>query len=225
MIKAIVFDLDDTLFPEKEYVLSGFRAVDEWIATNCFATGFFEKAVHFFNKGNRGNIFNLTLNFLGIPYDEIFITKLIKIYREHKPRISLYDDAYWVINYYKQKKQLGIITDGYLITQKNKIQALKIESFFDTIIYSDEFGKDNWKPSQLPYLKMMESLGRSGNECIYIADNPDKDFIAPTNLGWKTVWINRNSGEYSHYIPKKGYGAKLRVSSLFELKKCQLLER
>ena len=30
-VHTVVFDLDDTLFAERDYVLSGFRAVDEWI--------------------------------------------------------------------------------------------------------------------------------------------------------------------------------------------------
>lgn len=219
MINAIVFDLDDTLFPEREYVLSGFQSVGDWIAANYSVTSFFEKAVSFFNKGNRGNIFNLVLDDIGISYDEPFISKLIDIYREHKPKISLYDDASWAINYYKLKKQLGIITDGYLVAQKRKIEALRIKSSFDEIIYSDEFGKDNWKPSQRPYLKMMEALGRLGNECIYVADNPCKDFIAPTNLGWKTVHICRTSGIYSHHTSAEDYNAKFKIFSLFELKK------
>jgi len=219
MIKAIIFDLDDTLFPEREYVLSGFQAVDDSISANCSVPGFFEKAVIFFNEGKRGNIFNLVLDDLGISYDETFISKMINIYREHKPRISLYDDAAWAMSYFRGKKQLGIITDGYLVAQKSKIDALQISFSLDAIIYSDEFGRNNWKPSLTPYLKMMEALGRKGEECVYIADNPIKDFIAAKNLEWQTIQIYRELGEYPHHAHDKEYEAGIKISSLFELQK------
>jgi len=204
MIKAIIFDLDDTLFPEREYVLSGFQAVDEWISSNCSVLDFFKKAVSFFDEGKRGNIFNLVLDDIGISYDEALISKMLNIYREHEPRISLYDDAAEAINYYKQKNQLGIITDGYLVAQKKKINALQIRSSFDAIIYSDEFGKANWKPSRTPYLKMMQALRRKGQECVYVGDNPLKDFLAPARLGWLPSIRIRRDGSLHHSVPTPG---------------------
>ena len=44
MIRTVVFDLDDTLFPEREFVLSGFAAVDAWLRNNRAITGFAERA-------------------------------------------------------------------------------------------------------------------------------------------------------------------------------------
>ena len=40
-MKAVIFDLDDTLFPERTYVLSGFRAVGDWISETYSIRGFF----------------------------------------------------------------------------------------------------------------------------------------------------------------------------------------
>ena len=218
MIKVLVFDLDDTLFPEGEFVRSGFQTVGAWMLNKYSVAGFFEVAWKFFKDGKRGKIFNLTLEQLGVEYGPLMIQELLQIYREHKPTLSLYNDAQWAINYFKKDKQLGIITDGYLITQRNKVEALKIEANFDTIIYSDLYGRKNWKPSPVPYLKVMELTGCKGAECIYIGDNPRKDFVTANNLGWMTVRIFRQGGEYSSITPERRYDADLKITSLFELK-------
>ena len=203
MIKLLVFDLDDTLFPEREFVRSGFQAVGAWMLNKYSVAGFFEVAWKFFKDGKRGKIFNLTLEQLGVEYGPPMIQELLQIYREHKPTLSLYNDAQWAINYFKKDKQLGIITDGYSITQRNKVEALKIEANFDTVIYSDLYGRENWKPSPVPYLKVMELTGCKGAECIYIGDNPRKDFVTAKNLDWMTVKICREEGEYSKIMPGK----------------------
>ncbi len=59
MISAIIFDLYYTLFPECEYVLSGFRAVGVWIEEKHSIRAFSPIAEGIFQRGERGNIFNL----------------------------------------------------------------------------------------------------------------------------------------------------------------------
>ncbi len=219
MIKVIVFDLDDTLFPEYEFVRSGFQAVSDWISKKYAIANFFEVAWKLFAEGKRGQIFNLTLEKLGIAADEaLMIQELVQIYREHKPNISLHNDAQWAINYFQSYKHLGIITDGYLTTQQNKIQALGISENFELIIYTDLYGRENWKPSPLSYLKVMETIKCEGRECLYVGDNPTKDFVTAKKLDWLTVQICRECGEYSQITLEETHEANLRVKSLMELK-------
>ena len=217
MIKIIVFDVDDTLFPEREFVRSGFQAVGEWILNKYAVPRFFEFAWKFFVQGNRGKIFNLVLAEIGIEDDPQIIQELIEIYRKHKSQISLYSDARWAIDYFKDHKKLGAITDGYLTTQRNKVEALHIANSFDTIIYSDEYGRENWKPSPVPYLKVMELTGFQGSECVYVGDNPHKDFVTAKKLSWLTVQIKRQNGEYSQTLAAPGYEADRTILSLAEL--------
>lgn len=218
MIKCVVFDLDDTLFPEHEFVMSGFRAVGEWIFQQYTVTGFYDLARQLFEQGKRGNIFNIALEQLAINCETNLIHELVWVYRNHKPEIVLYDDALWAIEYLRLHKLLGIITDGFLQTQRNKVASLDIERYFDAIIYSDEYGRESWKPSQVPYLKLMESLGCRGNECIYVGDNPTKDFVTAKKMGWNTIKISRSQGEYSNIKIERNYEADFKITTLFELK-------
>jgi len=218
MIKAVIFDLDDTLFSESEFVRSGFRAVSDWIESHYQKKNFFEIAEQLFAEGKRGNLFNLALERLGVCYDQVFIHLLVTVYREHVPKLLLYEDSKWAIEYFKQRKKIGIITDGYFITQQNKVVALGIENEFNIIVYSDQYGRENWKPSKVPYLKVMENLGCQGDECVYIGDNPSKDFITANSLGWQTIQICRDNGEYSGLCKDDSHNAVFQISSLYELK-------
>lgn len=218
MIRAVVFDLDDTLFPEKQFVMSGFRAVDQYVKVQFGVGGFFEQAECIFSLGNRGTVFNLALEHLGIDPKPSVITALLNVYREHRPQIELYEDARWAITFFGQSWKTGIITDGFLVTQRNKVCALGIESQFGIVLYTDAYGREGWKPSLISYQEMMKALRCSGNECVYIADNPVKDFVAARKLGWKTVRICRKTGEYSSLIAEAGYEADSTIESLYELR-------
>src|SRR5687767_769940 len=92
---VLVFDLDDTLYPECDYVRSGFAAVDRWLREHRGVTGFSEIANAHFRGGRRGNIFDLSLEELGLPRDPALVSRLVTVYREHKPSIRLHEDAEW----------------------------------------------------------------------------------------------------------------------------------
>ncbi|MDR3572613.1 MAG: HAD family hydrolase [Anaerolineaceae bacterium] len=218
MIKALVFDLDDTLFPEHQFVLSGFSAVSAWVEKRYDSKGFLGLTWQLFVEGCRGRLFDVSLERMGIVPDATLIQTLLRIYREHVPIISLYEDAKWALDYLRGSRQLGIITDGYLATQKNKVASLQIGEMFDAIIYSDEFGRDNWKPSRVPYIKAMEQLGCNGAECAYIGDNLTKDFIAAKQLGWQAIHIIRPDGEYPAVRGHTPSPVDYQITSLYELK-------
>lgn len=214
---ALIFDLDDTLFREKDYVFSGFMAVDKWLYKKYKIVGFYNQATQLFKKGIQGNVFNRTLDTLNIDINDELIRQMVKVYREHEPFIELLEDARWVLNNLSESLKLGLISDGYLVAQERKIKALKIDSFFHSIILSDTFGRESWKPSPVPYIKASVQLNVPHNECIYIGDNLSKDFITAKKLGWKTVHINRKEGVYSGAVISDEYKAHYQIQDLREL--------
>lgn len=222
MIKAVIFDMDDTLFAEKEYVLSGFSAVDQYLSEKG-VSGFYEKSSELFRIGHRGSIFNDVLDYYNIKYSKSDIMKLVEVYREHKPTIAMFDDAKWAISKLENKYKLGLITDGNLNTQQNKAKALRLEKKFDVLIFTDEFGREHWKPSEKPYLTVKKFFNVEHHELIYIGDNPIKDFITARKLGWKTVHIVREGSEYSEVECSAEYEADFKIITLTDLP--NLIER
>jgi putative hydrolase of the HAD superfamily len=219
MNRVVVFDLDDTLFPEWQFVLSGFAAVDEWLQTTHKISGFESFARELFQAGSRGNIFDLALAKLGREPKKSLIQQMLRIYREHPPKIQLYEDAAWAINYFRARGPLGLLSDGYLVTQQNKFAALNIAEAFEAVVFSDALGRECWKPSPEPYRRIMQAIAGEPSEFVYVADNPAKDFVTARNLGWSTIHIDRPEGVYHNRPVTPGYEADVRIETLFALEK------
>lgn len=200
-IEILVFDLDDTLCPERQFVESGFQAVSSYlIKCGIVRRDLFPEMWQQFCDGIRGAVFNNVLSAEGVVPEDDLIKKIVEVYRSHNPTISLYPEARQILNHFHGKKKLGLLSDGYLTTQKNKVSALGIEPFFDIIVFTDTMGRKFWKPDPAGYKKIMDFFGLSGEACIYIGDNPQKDFFGARILGWKTVQVKREDGIYKNDI-------------------------
>jgi len=215
MIKVVVFDMDDTLFPEHEFVHSGFRAVSDFVRGEFGVDTFYQKASKRFAAGDRGRIFNQVLEELRIESDSL-VRQCIEVYRSHKPSIALFEDARWALEQFAQFP-MALLSDGYLETQQNKAEALNIAPCFEKLYFTDQWGRQCWKPSSCAYEKIEQDFSVSGEECIYIADNPTKDFVAPNQLSWRSVWVNRGGGEYQGAEVAEGGHAELEIDSLYGL--------
>ncbi len=190
-MKAVIFDLDDTLYPEKSYCLSGYRAVAEYL------DGDYGLLKELFVESPK-MVFNRYFDRLGQSYEKEDILKLIDIYREHKPQIEFYPDVMPTVEALKKKgMKLGILSDGYAVAQRNKVRALECEKYFDRIVLTDEIGRDAWKPSAKGFELLMEEFGISADEMIYLGDNPSKDFYVKKTAGVKTARIRREDGVYN----------------------------
>lgn len=217
MPTLLVFDLDDTLFPERDYALSGFQAVSNFLRDRHALTGFDDVARELFLAGDRGTIFDAALARLGFAHDAALIATLVAVYREHEPRIRLYGDAAWALRHFGERGAIGLLTDGYLAVQQRKVRALGIAAAFDAIVYSDAYGREHWKPSAVPYRTMMELTGFAGHDCVYVGDNPHKDFVSANALGWTTVRIRRDGGEHRDAIAPAGHAPRHEIASLRDL--------
>jgi len=192
MATCVVFDMDDTLYAEVDYCKSGFWSVADWLAKNGVeANGeqIYENLWHVFCSGNHTTTFNKALENLNIDYDDELVGNLIKIYREHYPEISLPDESKAVLENLCGQYKMALVTDGFLPAQELKVDALGIKKYFECIVYTEQLGREYWKPSPAGFEKVLEYYKTTGADCVYIGDNPEKDFIAPNKLGFMTVQL------------------------------------
>ena len=221
MITTVIFDLDDTLYDEAEYCRSGFRAVSTLIAASSKTADsgrIFDTLWTQFSSGNRTKTFDSVLEQFKIPRSEQLIAELVKTYREHAPQISLPDDSRDTIRHLKEGRyKLALLTDGFLPAQQLKVKALGIEKDFDCIVYTEQLGRQFWKPSPAGFEKIMKDLAVQSAETVYVADNLEKDFVAPNRLGMMTVQMLRPAR--LHNIPAKGpdYTAQYVIRKISQL--------
>lgn len=192
-LKAVVFDLDDTLYSEKEYVRSGYRVVSEILPQieDCE-----EKLWRAFEEGK--SVFDDVLKKENIYTDDLK-RKCLNTYRFQQPDIHLYDGVSEMLVCLRTAGyKLGVITDGRPEGQRAKIEALRLEKYADYIIITDELGGIEYrKPNETAFRLIRDKFQIKFSEMCYVGDNIKKDFIAPEKLGMKSIWFRNKDGLYA----------------------------
>lgn len=192
--QAVLFDLDDTLYPEHEYVLSGFAAVGEFLSlkyrTGLSSGEILQIEVKLLADG-RDNLFDRLLEKMGI-FSPALVATLVHVYRSHRPNLSFFSD---VVPAFKALRKagvhLGVITDGKATVQRNKMEALGLFNLVDVVICTDDLLAGCVKPSTIPFEIALNYLRVPPAAAIYVADDLSKDFIGPRHLGMGTLRIDR----------------------------------
>ena len=208
----IVFDLDDTLYKEIDFVKSAYIYINDYLKLRFkldLSSGI-EKCIN-----ENINFFDFINSKLSLR-KRLSIEKYLELYRFHYPNISLSDDKTIFLRELTRKNvEFSIITDGRSISQRNKIHSLGLSNSVKKIIISEETGFE--KPD-FHNFKLIEDL-HIGKKFLYVADNTSKDFVAPNALNWDTCCLLDN-GQNIHkqnfalnieYMPKK------RIKSFKEL--------
>lgn len=214
-MSVIVFDLDDTLYLERDYLLSGVAALSLWVAGRFGVEGFGDTARRLLGDGTHPRLFDAALEMMGIVPTPAIIAEMIGRYRAHEPRLSLAPDAARLLARLRGLP-LALVTDGHLAVQRAKVDALGLVSHgFDPIICTDQWGRDSWKPH--PRAFEMIAARWPGERIAYIADNPAKDFVAPRSLGWCTVQIDRPGSIHGREASADTHRADCRIDNFDRL--------
>lgn len=214
--QVVVFDLDDTLYKEVDYLKSAYREIASRVYPALTSDFKDENAVYHWmltNYKNGADVFEELMRY-GVSFDK---QELLRIYREHKPTIGLSDGAMEVLEALKKKGYaIGLITDGRSLTQRNKIEALGLGEYVEPalVLISEETGFG--KPSLESYRYVMQRYPES--EYVYVGDNPKKDFYAPNELGWMTICL-KNDGRNIHRQEEveSAYRAQVTINNLKEI--------
>ena len=211
---VVAFDLDDTLYKEVDYLKSAFREIAQTFSAADSCQEFYDTLWNAWQDG--GNPFEELISRFNLDVEKEY---LIQMYREHQPQISLDPSVFKLLNQLKLRGAiLCLITDGRSSTQRNKISALGLDSYFenDDIIISEENGFD--KTSPRPF-KLIDSKYPNATK-YYIGDNPQKDFYWPARLGWKTICLKDNGQNiHSQTIETQSQSAQYVIDDLSDILK------
>lgn len=196
---VIVFDLDDTLYDEVEFVKSGFKEISNYLKDEKY----YNFMCEVFESEGSGKVFDSLIKEFSL---DVNINKLIEIYRFHKPIITLSIDSLGILKYAKEFKT-ALISDGHYIMQRNKFDSLGLDEFIEYPIFTDFY--QTKKPELKPYQMVMEKFGNE-KKFVYISDNPKKDFIAVKELGWTGIRYKNSVGIYRDFENNTDYEVEKR---------------
>lgn len=195
-LDCILFDLDDTLYPQIEFNLGCLKESAEFIAD----------LVQESPEGVYGILKRIILS-QGIEYRKIFddffdeigfngmpyIKDILKIYWDARPHISLFSGSEKVLQLLNEKCPLAMITDGYVPVQQYKIDELGIKNYFKKIYITDSYGVEHRKPSRYVFDIFLKETGFLAENCIYIGNDPRRDFLPAREVGMHTIRIRQGS--------------------------------
>ena len=213
-IEAVIFDLDDTLYSELEYVRSGFNKVAAVLPQVENAA---DKLWQVFLQGKPA--IDEVLSHEGIADKEVK-AKCLEAYRNQMPDIHLREGAAELLQTLRNNgKKLGIITDGRPEGQRNKIAVLGLKNLVEEIIITDELGGVQFrKPNDIAFRMMKYRLNVPYDKMVYIGDNCKKDFYAPKALGMKYVYFRNEKSVHG----SENISTAVTVNNFDELRKVLL---
>lgn len=204
---VVAFDLDDTLVPEALFIKSGIRHIACWLRHRLpnlphnRIIGAMETALQT-HRNHYSALENLLSEYELL--DKVNMKDVVAEFRHHVPDPKIYHPAPSMIEVLEDLKRRGIktvlITDGRSLTQRNKIKSAHLYSYFDEtdILISEETGHDKSDPDN--FLQIMKKYAEA-DEFHYIGDNPTKDFMHPSRLGWHTHLVHLFPLAVHHGIP------------------------
>lgn len=209
----LVFDLDDTLYPEIDYARSALTFAGRLVESTFAMDNAASFLLQAFEDGQRDAIGAL---WAARALPQAARADVIAAMRGHSPAIDLPLDSAETLTALAQKGvKWSILTDGRSLTQRRKIEALGLMGA-SAVYISDERGVG--KPALKAYTQIVDDQPDACKFC-YIADNPAKDFVTPNALGWNTIML-RNRGQNIHPqdldVPK-AFRAQIEINSLREI--------
>lgn len=191
MTRAVLFDLDDTLYPERRFVLSGFAEVASHVSRRfgvpcrqAFAT-----MTLALRRGGRARAFQSLCARFDLP--DGIIPELLDVVRSHTPRLRLPGQSIAVLARLRETCRIGILTNGLPATQARKVAALDVAPLVDVVVYACEHGTGIGKPDPLAFHAALIAVGASSGHAIFVGDDPASDIAGARAVGLRSILVGR----------------------------------
>jgi putative hydrolase of the HAD superfamily len=196
MIQAVLFDLDDTLYPQASFLDAAWTAVAAAAAPySVDPTALHAALTDVASEGSdRGRIIDRALARLDaatVPVEE-----LLAAFRACAPaQLPPFPGVREALSALRRGALTGLVTDGEVHGQRAKLRALRLEEAFDVIVYSDDLGRARRKPHPAPFQHALAGLGVPAAAAVMIGDRPDKDVAGAAAAGLRAIRVR--TGEYA----------------------------
>lgn len=215
MIKAVIFDLDNTLANRYRAVYDCFQVLIEshsdvkpqTVEMECILQDLcvWEEA----GAANKGDIVRRLKKKYGIDIEEQHFRDY---WNENLYKYEYcFNETESVLKYCREKYLVGCVTNGGSFSQRSKLRNCGIEEYFDAITVSAE-GQYS-KPDKRIFVEMADRLKVKPEECVFVGDSFSLDMPGAVEAGCDFIWINSNP-----YMKCKNYPVK-QITCIEEIRK------
>jgi len=191
-LRAIGFDLDNTLYDQAQHMRSFFRVAAKHVALHRNESASVIEAtfvdVWMRRTSYYSKLFDEVLEILG-GIDKDMVGDLVSLYHQHRAELTLFDGVSDMLNRLRDRLSLFMITDGNPQMQRAKVESLRLSASFDELIFTGTFGKEWSKPALHSYVRVLLRFGGEPADYLYVGDNPNCDFYGARQLGMRTARV------------------------------------
>lgn len=191
--RAVLFDLDDTLYPQRRFALSGFAAVSRYLHTHFdmpMAEAFRILCTEY-RRGHRGQELQAALARLGLS--QALVPTLVQVLHTHRPWLRLPAGTHDALDTLRSDWRIGIVTNGIPSVQARKVDALGLRPMVDVVVYAAEYGSGRGKPDPEPFEAALVRLGVEPGRAVFVGDSEECDVRGAVAVGLHTVRISRRA--------------------------------
>lgn len=187
MVTAVCFDLDGTLFEDRQYVQAGFRRAARVLEAETGRKLYDEFCTAFFEEGIRERSFDHVLERHSLSTD--YVPELVEAYHGHAAELEPYPDTRPVLDDLGSRYKLAVITGGR--NGRTKLDRLGLTRHFDAVVVTAD--GSSTKHDATPFREALDMLSADPTDAVYVGDRPGLDFPRPNDLGMHTVRLRRGT--------------------------------
>ena len=197
--RAIVFDLDDTLYPQERFMLSGFLTVSRLVETRFgVPRATVMRILKSARRSHPGREFQALCRRCALS--ETIVPELITAVRTHRPWIRLPALSAIVLRALRPLWRIGVLTNGMPSVQRRKVDALELMRLVDVVLYAEEHVPGG-KPSPATFHAVRERLEVSAQRTVFVGDDPVADIFGANRAGFRTIYVSRSRHAWSSALP------------------------
>ena len=188
---AVIFDLDDTLYPRVRHVQSGFSAVARAVARrfDLDATAVYTRLRAAHEHGVRGRELQQMCHSFNL--NDALIPDLVQIMHSHQPQIWMSHDASDTLHALRVRGwRTAVLTNGLPSTQAAKVRALGVHTLVDHVLYAEEHAPGG-KPAREPFLAALSRLDVLPQHAVMVGDDRANDIEGARAVGMRTILLAR----------------------------------
>lgn len=216
MLKAIFFDLDETLITRaaaiRAFIADQYRRYRDKLE-NVSESTFTERFLDIEDNGRIGKhiVYPALVEALGIT--GVSAETLLEDYRKLYPNFAVTNPG--AVETLKALRQagfkVGLLTNGNEVVQNGKIDVIGIRPLLDAIVISEAVGLK--KPDPAIFLLAAERIGEVAEACLFVGDNPEVDIVGAAGVKMQTIWFRNGEAWPDGLTPR----ADLDIDKLAEV--------
>jgi putative hydrolase of the HAD superfamily len=191
---GLIVDMDDTLYPREQFVVSGFGAVARYVARayDVSREAAFATLTRAHGGPQRGREFQTLCHAHHLPLS--IVGELIDVFREHRPSLSLAAGVEQTLKALRcDGWRIAILTNGLPSVQASKVAALDLPRIVDHVLYAECHARGG-KPAVAAFQAALQRLALPAESCLCVGDDVVCDIYGAHGAGIRAIQLVPKTG-------------------------------